>query len=296
MLIGELSGIGSAMAWAITGIVMKMLSGRASAPVVNGLRCAISLLLFLTALVVVEGRFADLWRLPLLPVALVLLSGFIGVGVGDALFIRSMNIIGAARAMPISGSYPLFTLFLAILFVGEGLTVRLAAGTVLTVIGVSTLALPAGVGWKGMRGLLRGRERAGLLLTLFTAFCWAISTTVLKGGLDGLDGLVANVLRMAMASISLLAIAGALGGDNLTLKRTDRRWFAWLILAGALGTVSSMLFVPSVQYAGAAKAAALSSTAPLFGLPLAIYMGERVNLRLVLGTLVTIAGIWLLLL
>lgn len=294
MLVGELSGIGSAAAWAITGLVMKMLSGKASAPVVNGLRCAVSMLLFLSALAA-AGRLHELGQLQWLPVGLVVLSGLIGVGAGDALFIRSMNMIGAARAMPISGSYPLFTLMLSVLFLGETLTPQLALGIVLTVVGVGMLAIAPGLGWKSALSLLRGRELAGLLLTVFTAFLWATSTTVLKVGLEGLDGLISNVIRMGTAAVMLLALAGVTDRNSLNLRRVESRWFLWLCVAGFLGTLSSALFVTSVVHAGAAKAAALSSTAPLFGLPLAMYAGERVTKRIVLGTVLTVAGIWLLL-
>jgi drug/metabolite transporter (DMT)-like permease len=55
-----------------------------------------------------------------------------------------------------------------------------------------------------------------------------------------------------------------------------------------------MLFVLAVQRAGAAKTAVLSSTAPLFALPLAaLLLGERLTGRVILGTLLSIAGVWL---
>ena len=51
-----------------------------------------------------------------------------------------------------------------------------------------------------------------------------------------------------------------------------------------------------MRYAGAAKAAALSSTAPMFAAPLAvILLAERLSPKVGLGTLLTSVRIWLVL-
>ena len=65
--------------------------------------------------------------------------------------------------------------------------------------------------------------------------------------------------------------------------------------AGVMGAgVGSMLYVLAVQQAGAARTAILSSTAPLFALPMAaLLLHERITPRVVAGTLLSIVGIWL---
>jgi drug/metabolite transporter (DMT)-like permease len=50
----------------------------------------------------------------------------------------------------------------------------------------------------------------------------------------------------------------------------------------------------SLKYAATGVAQALSSTSPLFILPLAWFTGEGVSLRSLLGVLVALGGIWLL--
>jgi drug/metabolite transporter (DMT)-like permease len=64
---------------------------------------------------------------------------------------------------------------------------------------------------------------------------------------------------------------------------------------GALSLItaaSSVLFVASLKYAGVTIGAVLSSTAPLFALPLGVlFLGERASAWTVLGALVAVAGI-----
>ncbi len=290
---GELYGISCAAAWALTSLAMKHLSTQMNAAVINGLRCGVSFLFFLAVLAVLGGG-SQLVHMPPVAAVLLLLSGFIGVGVGDVFYIWSMRLIGAARTMPIAGAYPLLVLFIAAPFLGEQITLAIVVGTVLVLGGVTLLAIPPGLGLRSMGALLVGAERRGLLLALLTAVTWTTSAMMLKIGLQEIDPIVSNILRLAAASVSLLAIAGVVERGSLDLRKIDSRAFAWLLFVTAFGTVATYAFVLAVQLAGAGKATVLSATAPLFALPFAVRMGERVTLRVVAGTVVTVAGITLL--
>ena len=58
----------------------------------------------------------------------------------------------------------------------------------------------------------------------------------------------------------------------------------------------TLLFVTAISLAGAGKTASLSATSPLFAAPLAaLFLKEPLTRRLILGTLVSAAGVWLLL-
>ena len=61
---------------------------------------------------------------------------------------------------------------------------------------------------------------------------------------------------------------------------------------GVLSAASSILFVAGVQRAGVAVATVLSSTSPIFSLPLGyFFLGERVPPIAVAGIVLTIIGI-----
>ena len=84
-------------------------------------------------------------------------------------------------------------------------------------------------------------------------------------------------------------------GAPSQIARVNRGVLARVALPGAITAVSSVLFVTGVKLADVAVAAVLSSTAPLFAIPLGlIFLGERLTARAVLGTLVTVAGLGIL--
>ena len=81
---------------------------------------------------------------------------------------------------------------------------------------------------------------------------------------------------------------GALGG----LGRRDPSVLARLAGLSVLNAVSSVMFVAGVKHAGVAVATVLSSTAPMFAIPLAVvFLGERLSLGALVGAVVTLAGI-----
>lgn len=77
-------------------------------------------------------------------------------------------------------------------------------------------------------------------------------------------------------------------------RNTGISSLAILSLAGILGIgLGGLLFMVGVKHAGAAKTAILSGTAPLFGAPLSMFiLHEKITLRIVLGTILCVIGIW----
>jgi drug/metabolite transporter (DMT)-like permease len=73
---------------------------------------------------------------------------------------------------------------------------------------------------------------------------------------------------------------------------------AVVMAAGVIGTgIGSVLFIYAVEDIGAARTAFLTTSAPVFALPMGVLMlGEKLTLRELIGTAATIAGIWLVLL
>jgi len=60
--------------------------------------------------------------------------------------------------------------------------------------------------------------------------------------------------------------------------------------------IGMIIWTLSVDYAGAARASLINTAAPIIGVPLAaIFLKERVTPKIVAGTLLSVAGIWLIL-
>jgi drug/metabolite transporter (DMT)-like permease len=108
--------------------------------------------------------------------------------------------------------------------------------------------------------------------------------------LDEIDPLSAQAVRLPVGALMLWVTPWARRGLP-ALMRGGWRLFGQLLALAALTAVSSVMYGASVKYAGVAVATVLSSTAPLFAVPLGIvFLGERLPVLAMLGAAVTVAG------
>ena len=290
-MIGELGGLACAPLWAISSILLKSQTGKLDSLRINALR-GIFAAAFFIAIFPIFGSIDQLRNLSFLSVAYLWSSVVIGLVVGDTLYIKGMGIVGVARALPISITYPIFVLPISATIVGESLPAMTIVGVFITVIGLYVITSPKrGIAKEPVAD--RKRYWWGVSLLLMASLCWAVGTTILDFGMKELDPFMASAIRMPFMALVLLTIA--------SLRKNTRK--AWsiggrsliiLALAGIVGIgLGGLLFMIGIKHAGPARTAVLSSTAPLFGMPLsAIILRERITRKMVMGTIMCIVGIW----
>jgi drug/metabolite transporter (DMT)-like permease len=132
---------------------------------------------------------------------------------------------------------------------------------------------------------------AGVGAATVASLAWAVSVIALKPPLDEMDATTAQAVRLPVAGVLLWATPWTRGAAaQIRGSSGATRWA--LAGLGALTAFSSVLFVAGVKYAGVAVATVLSSTAPMFALPLGmVFLGERMAPAAVLGTVLTVVGI-----
>lgn len=288
-MIGELSGLGSAASWAAISTIMRQHSQHLTPIITNGLRCIFAALA-LAVLLAISGQMGELAALPVAGVVAIVVSGVLGQAVGDGLFISSLKLIGASRALPVSNIHPILTMVLAMVILREPVTWTVLGGGLMVLGGVYLVAFPFGP-LRQIGHLVTTQDRRGLLLAVGAAGCWSLSTIVLKTALDTVPLLPANVIRMSTAAALLIGLEVVLERGHIP-RGLPRRSLVIMAIAGVLNAFSSTLFLTAVHYAGAAKAAVLVATSPLFGLPMSVVvLKERVNRRIISGTLLAVLGV-----
>ena len=102
-------------------------------------------MIFFVTAVIVTGRQEWIWPqgARLRPVAFLLLSG-VATGFSWLFYYRALQMAPASLVAPIDKLSVVFAIVLALMFLGEPLTPRLAAGGALVVAGVIVLAWPVG--------------------------------------------------------------------------------------------------------------------------------------------------------
>jgi drug/metabolite transporter (DMT)-like permease len=287
--LGALCALGSACTWAVTSLIVRTLSPVLGSVAINGLRTALGGGLLLGAVLAVEGP-GVIARISLETFALFTVSIVAAIAVGDTVFFESTRRLGLARGMTVAMTYPLMSAVLAAVFLDEPLTARVVLGSVVTLAGLSVIVrgraddpAAAADGWW-----------IGVGAATLAALAWAVSVIVLKAPLQEVDAVTAQAVRLPVAGALLLATPWARGTVG-RLRTGDTPVLARMAVLGVLTAVSGVLFVAAVKYAGVAVAAVLSSTAPMFALPLGlVFLGERLTLRPVAGILVAVCGIVLL--
>ncbi|HXH81476.1 MAG TPA: DMT family transporter, partial [Candidatus Tectomicrobia bacterium] len=115
------------------------------------------------------------------------------------------------------------------------------------------------------------------------------SVVMMKHPLGEVDAVAAQAIRLPLAGAMLLATPWAW---RALPRLREPGVPARLAVLSLLSAVSSVMFVGGIKYAGVTVAAVLSSTAPLFAIPLGmIFLAERLPVRALVGALVTVAGI-----
>src|SRR5437667_10151369 len=108
-----------------------------------------------------------------------------------------------------------------------------------------------------------------------------------------MEAMTAQAIRLPLAALVLWATPWARAAAG-SLRRIGGAALARLAVLSVVTALSSVMFVAGVKYAGVAVATAtvLSSTAPMFAIPLArVCFGERLSRGALVGAGVTVAGI-----
>jgi len=289
-LSGEVYAIACAFLWALSSALLKSQTHKIHVVFLGALRTLPALLIY-WGILLFSGRAAELLVLPLRAWAYLAGSTLIGLVVGDSIYFQSMKLIGLSRAMPLSTTYPFFTMLLSLLFLDEQFGWTVVGGATLIATGGYLLALHRGRERLAESQATRRVNLVGVTLALSAAVCWSMSTVLLRMGLEEVDATIANVVRLSVLMVALSTMALRLGKIE-RVREYGLRSLGIVFLAGIVGTgLGTFTFLSAVQSAGAAKTSILTATMPLFGVPFSLLLKERPSSRTLVGTGLTMAGV-----
>jgi len=288
-LTGEVAALTAALLWAVATILFRRIGRRVPSAELNLLKGLVAMALLAAALSVRGSLGAPL---PARATGGLLVSGAIGIGIGDTAYFESLRCLGSRLALLLGMLAPPLAGLTAFALLGETLAAPAWLGVGLVVGGVAWVVsekTPESDGTK--RALGRGIA-CGVLASLMQALGAVLSRAALVS--SDIDVFWSALLRLAAgAVITLFWLAARRRRPGLWLRAPDAgRIWTTLLAAAGLGTFLGLALQQfALRLTSAGIAQTLLATSPIFVLPLAALARERVSGRAVLGAFVALAGV-----
>lgn len=233
-------------------------------------------------------------------------SGLFGMCFGDWLYFVAIAHLGVSRAIILTMATPALTAIGAWVLFAESLHLSQWCGVFFVVAGgilVESRRLkskPSTDSTSPQEAALAAArlhaQKHGYWAAAGATLCWTIGNLILHNGLHETGAVTGSALRLAAGSFGFLVwflVRGQLRQQMRKLgTRTSWQQFAFPTI---LGTVVGMSFyVSAFKWAPLGVAASLSSTVPLFALPLSIWLlNEKPSWRGWAGSVVVVLGVFL---
>jgi drug/metabolite transporter (DMT)-like permease len=313
---GAIAALATAFAWTFTALAFEYAAKRIGSLALNFLRLLVGFVFLGIYCLVVRGSVLPL-DAPLESWLWLGASGLVGFVIGDLLLFQAFIDIGSRIAMLVYATAPAMTALLGFIALGERITLVGAGGMALTIAGIAIVVTGKRAASESRarteaeaggpaRPADRPRRLRGLVLAAGGALGQAGGLVLGKLGAgpgSGGDGAAAmnpfagTQIRVSAGILGFAAILVATRSwKGIWTALKDRRAVASLT-AGAffgpfLGVSLSLL---AVQLVNAGVASAIMSIVPVLIIaPSALIMKERVTASEILGSLVAVAGVFVL--
>jgi drug/metabolite transporter (DMT)-like permease len=273
----------TAICFGINPVLLKLgfaRKGRSDVAVVIGL--AITVPVYLAIAPLVGGISFAHMTLP--AVVGFVLGGLFGGGIGRRWMYLAIEKIGASPAAAIKNAAPVITTALAILFLGERVTLLHWLAIVTIVAGITLITWRKGLGVRHMLSV-------GVLAALGSALSYGVRPLFLKYGLDAANLPLTGALIGAVAALVYAAVLTPNSELWFGLREKSLGLFAASGILQALGFLALTFGLSgedvSIVYP-------VTSTAPLFTLLFTALMlrnTERLTWRIVIGAVAITAGV-----
>ena len=294
--VGEVASIVAALVWSFSITLYAKYGQHVDSIVLNINKNLVAGICLVLTAVAMHIPWPQAWsQLPLLG-----LSGIIGIAIGDTLFFLALLRIGANLTSALQCLAPLLAALLAVWFLDEGMTPMETVGMVITVLAVSLVVLFSKKSSPSPEVNTRHIFFSGVALAIASAACHAIGIVMSRHSLQHVDVVYGTLARLipAFAALTLWHRRKSRGSANRVALWASKRQGVYLTLAAFLGTYLGLILMSlSTKYTKAGVGTALSSTYPIWVIPIArVVTQERSNWIGAVGTIVAVVGIIIMLL
>jgi drug/metabolite transporter (DMT)-like permease len=286
--IGEIAALVTAFCWSITSYAFTNVSRRIGAIQVN-----IDRMVFASILLIgIIGIFGVSLALSFNQISNLVISGILGLVIGDSFLFKSFQLIGARLGIIIMAAVPVLSAILAFFFLNEIISFLGMFGMLLTIAGILIVVLEK----KSVEQSNISFNKLGIFYGFLGALGQASGLIFAKFAFQGgeLNGFAASFIRLFSASIIILPLAatfrryknpfGIYPKDSYSTKVI----LIGTIFGPVLGITGSLI---AIEYAKVGIASTLMATMPIIMLPISrFYFKEKLDWKAIIGAFVAVVG------
>ena len=281
---GVFAALGTALCWAIAARLFRTTSNAFSPLTMNFWKGVVSV-----AILAMVLSFSPQPAFQSTTFLWLLLSGFIGIGIGDTCFFKALKTIGDSQAVLVAETLaPLFTALFAMAFIGEWITWQQWIGVAVVLFSVDMVIKAR------KRSATHVFARSGYLYGVGAALCQAVGAVVSRDILSTGDMTpsAAAFIRLIGGILFVVPLIMMTKSNWLPAVQQGQRVWPVFIVATLLGTTGAIyLQMFAFAYAKAAIVQTLIATSALMSLGVAWVMGEKTTSLTLIWSAIALAGV-----
>lgn len=280
---GIFLAISCAFLWSVSLILLKIAGDHIHPIILNLGKNVLGLILLVPTAFIVEGALPDISFNSYL---MLFMSGFFGIGIADALVLKSLESLAASKVAILECLYTPFVTILAFTFLGETLNINHGVGGVL-ILSALLLTIPRSA--EGERS-----SWFGIMYMAAGLFTMAVGIILIKPLFATIPLFWIIALRMAAGVVSSILILKVLRNPwqhMRSLLMTQKK--AIVVMGFILSSyVSISLWVAGYKYLPASVASVLNQTSTIFTVILAsIILREPFEKKKVIAAMLATLGV-----
>lgn len=288
IFIGEIAALSAAVLWSVNAIVLSEALLRVGSFNVNIGRLFFASVFLLTTILLFSLPFNLFWQ----QYFYLILSGIIGLVIGDLGMLKAYQLIGPRLGMLVMSFVPSISVILAFIFLDEILTIFQILGIIITSLGLAVVVLQK----KNVAEKFHFTPKGGLY-ALIAALGQSVGLIFAKEAFNfaPMNEFVATFVRIIFSLVLLVVLGRVLGISKNPIRvfKNDKMAFKLIIWGGILGPflgITASLIAISNTNVGIAST--LMATVPILMLPISkFYYKEKLSLFSIWGTILSVFGI-----
>lgn len=214
------------------------------------------------------------------------LSGIIGISIGDSLFFKSLQDLGAKVQVIFFLLGQIFTMILSLLLLGEVLSPEQYAGAMILLAGIVI----------GGKQTDHPNKIRGIICGLLSILCFSASVIMVKIAIADVEVVTATFYRMVFGTIFTLGF-GVVGKQLfswISPLRNKRILSLFILNVFVITYGGFLLSMVAIKFITVSLTSVLGTTEPVFVLLFAYLINkEKTSRQEIIGTLITLVGLFM---